>query len=236
MLKRVLVLIGCVCALIVLVVVIWRQVPGQPSDVPLNVENLSFDFGQVRTGTQAHHDFVMHNNGSDPRIVNSVSTSCGCTSVSSSMEHVVPPHSTAILPVDVNLKGVGPFQAKVFVAFKDESSTVAVITGHCVQQVPAQLVFEASPGKTAEQQFAVRSVTSAPLQIKSLKCDDAEFEASVIPPVSATAPADPQVLVRFHPSAGGKITSHLRIETDDDVQPIKVVELQGATAAAAEVK
>ena len=227
--KTLLAVVGCVGALLVLGLVVWRQSPSQPAAAPpLDVETIKFDFGRVRYGTIAHHDFEMHNNTADPRILGSATTSCSCTTVGSNVVHAIPPHSTALLPVDVNLKGIGDFHTKVFVGFTDESSMVVELSGQAVQQFPPELSFDAAAGQT-EQRFALKSVTSSPLTVKSLKCDSPDFEVSLIEPPATTAPSDPRVVVRFHPASSGpgKIASELRIETDDAVEPVKVISLKG---------
>jgi hypothetical protein len=71
--------------------------------------------------------------------------------------------------------------------------------------------------------------------VKSVKCDSGDFDASVVIPASTTAPADPQVVVHFHPhlSLGKGISSKLEVETDDNVQPMKTVKLQVGDADSA---
>jgi hypothetical protein len=224
--KTILATLGCVAAVLILAVVIWRQNPPANPTPALNVETINFDFGPVRSYTIVHHDFEMHNNGSEPRLIEGVSSSCSCTTTGN-VAQVIPPHSTTPLPVDVNLKGVGKFRSKVIVAFKDESQITVVITGDAVQQFPPELKFEkVPPGGTAERRFSIRSMSSTPLKVKSTKCDNPNFEASVATPTSATAPADPEILVSFHaPPAGDQIAGKLHVETDDDVQPEKVISL-----------
>lgn len=236
--KRLLAVVGCMAALVVVGLVIWRQTPAPPPDASLGVETIQYNFGRVRSGTIIHHDFEIRNNGSDPRILGSVSTSCSCTKVGSNVVHAIPPHSTAMLPVEVNLRGAGSFQSKVFVGFSDETSVVVVLTGEVVQQVPPELSFDAVPGQTAEQRFSVQSMTATPLVVKSLKSNSPDFEASLTESTPATSPADPRVLVRFHPSpsSSGKMTGELRIETDDSVQPVKVIALTGNISQAVDTK
>jgi hypothetical protein len=235
--KTILAVLGCVAAVLVLAVVIWRQNPA-PNPIPaLNVETIDFDFGPVRAHTVVHHDFEMHNNGSEPRLIDGVSTTCSCTTTGN-VAQVIPPHSTRPLPVDVNLKGVGKFRSKVIVAFKDESQITVVITGDSVQQFPPELKFEkVPPGGIAERRFSIRSMSSAPLKVKSTKCDNPNFEVSVFIPTSSTSPADPEILVRFHaPSTGDEITGKLHVETDDEVQPEKVIALVAQVRQVADTK
>jgi hypothetical protein len=236
--KTLLAVVGCVGALLAFGFVVWRQSLSQPAAGPsVNVETIQFDFGRVRCGTVVHHDFEMHNDTADPRILGSVMTSCSCTTVGSNIVHAIPPHATALLPVDVTLKGLGGFQVKVFVGFTDESSLVLELSGQAVQQVPPELSFDAAAGQT-EQRFAIKSVTSTPLTVKSLKCDSPDFEVSLIEPPATTAPTDPRVVVRFHPASSGrgKIAGELRIDTDDAVQPVKVISLTGSVHQSGDAK
>ena len=236
--KTLLAVVGSVAALVVMGLVIWHQTPAPPPAMSLGVETVQYDFGRVRGGTVIQRDFEMRNDGADPRILSSVSTSCSCTKVGSNVVHAIPPHSVSPLPVEVDLKGAGRFLSKVFVGFANETSFVVVLTGEVVQQVPPDLGFDAAPGQTFERSFSVQSVTATPLVVKSLKCDRPEFEASLIESKAATSPADPQVLVRFHPSASstGTMAGELRIETDDSVQPVKVVALNGSIHQAADAR
>ena len=79
-----------VCAVLVApVLMAGPQLPAQPvtpvSDVPpvsgprIAVEPPSFDFGKVRPEMDLHREFSIRNFGTADLVVESVSTSCGCT-------------------------------------------------------------------------------------------------------------------------------------------------------------
>src|SRR5690606_3303609 len=55
-------------------------IPGtDSSSAMLEVENDSYDFGEIKEGEKVEHEFRFINTGSSPLIISNVQASCGCT-------------------------------------------------------------------------------------------------------------------------------------------------------------
>jgi hypothetical protein len=199
----------------------------------LSYETPTYNFGRIRSGSTVHHDFELQNHTGHPLVIDSVTSNCSCT-VPGKTPQEIAPNSSALLPVDVHTEGSGLWETKVVVSYNDGSWVTAVLDGDCVLQVPPFLLFGGvAQGQGAEQRFSVHPFSDQPIQVKSVKCDGDDFEASVVPSSSATAPADPQIIVRLRPTArAGDLSATVHIETDDSEDPVKNVELHATVVAA----
>ena len=230
--KNIIVILVCIVALAVLGAVIWSQTSHSSKPPPLSFDTITYNFGRIRSGSTVHHDFELRNQTNRPRVIDSVTSNCACT-VPGKIPQEIAPHSSVTLPVDVKAKGSGPWETRVVVAYNDESWTTALLDGDCVLQVPPFVLFGGVvQGQGAEQRFSVHPFGDGPIHVKSVKCDGQDFEASVAPSTSTTAPADPEIIVRLLPSAApGDVSSIAHIETDDSGDPVKNVELHATVVA-----
>jgi len=79
----------------------------KPSQPQISIEMINFDFGDVVNGTIMSKEILMKNDGEAPLIVESVSTSCSCTTASlESM--VIEPGSSATLIIEFDSGAHGP--------------------------------------------------------------------------------------------------------------------------------
>jgi len=66
-------------------------IPGVDSiGATLEVENDSYDFGEVKEGEKVEHEFTFTNTGSEPLIISKVQASCGCTTPEYSKNPIAP--------------------------------------------------------------------------------------------------------------------------------------------------
>ncbi|GGG91585.1 hypothetical protein GCM10007415_27750 [Parapedobacter pyrenivorans] len=66
-------------------------IPGADSAAAvLEVENDSYDFGEVKEGEKVEHEFMFTNTGSSPLIISNVQASCGCTTPEYSKNPIAP--------------------------------------------------------------------------------------------------------------------------------------------------
>jgi hypothetical protein len=89
--------------------------------VDLNV----WDFGQVKQGEIAQHDFILKNETNDLLEINSVHSSCGCTASQADKKSLMPQSSTTI-KVSFNSHGyIGPVTQFVYV--NTDNADLAII-------------------------------------------------------------------------------------------------------------
>ena len=93
-----------VFALLFLVALLAACGGGQPQ---ISVETESFSFGDVVNGDIVTRDLVVQNKGSAPLVVESVSTSCGCTKAT--LEPMtIPPGESGVLHLEFDSGAHGP--------------------------------------------------------------------------------------------------------------------------------
>ena len=101
---------------------------GQPR---LTLETTAFDFGDIPYGEVVSRDLVVRNDGSAPLVVESVSTTCGCTTAT--LEPMtIPPGGSAKLHIEFDSAAHGPenvgvLTRQVFLANNDPEQPDAVI-------------------------------------------------------------------------------------------------------------
>lgn len=111
--------------------------PAKSVDV-VKFKEETFDFGTIKEGEKAEHVFEFVNTGKTPVTIQSVNSSCGCTSPSWSKEPVAPKKKGQ---VTVNYRTtVGPINRQVTVN-TDAGAKVLKITGTVVAK-PATSVPE----------------------------------------------------------------------------------------------
>jgi len=66
-------------------------IPGVDSTgAVLELENDSYDFGEVTEGKKVEHEFAFTNTGNEPLIISKVQASCGCTTPEYSKNPIAP--------------------------------------------------------------------------------------------------------------------------------------------------
>ena len=83
----------------------------------LTFQETSFDFGQVKPGTDTlWHDFVFVNKGLEPLQITSVNTSCDCTLAEWPKGRVIQPGQKAVIKGGFKIAGKsGPFDKSIII-------------------------------------------------------------------------------------------------------------------------
>jgi hypothetical protein len=164
--------------------------PVSYSQAVLTFSKTSYDFGQVKEGVQATHDFEFTNTGKSPLIISNVSASCGCTTPFWTKDPVLPGKKGKVT-ASYNSNGrPGMFNKSITVVSNAEPATlVLTIQGSVIgkDQMPAPTAEEiaASPvlalnknshnfgklekGQTAKTTFMVHNTGKSDLQIHRLQ-------------------------------------------------------------------
>ena len=78
-----------------------------PKQPQITLETENFDFGDVVNGDIVSQDLVVRNEGNEPLVVETVSTSCGCTTATLEPMNI-PAGGTATLRVEFDSGAHGP--------------------------------------------------------------------------------------------------------------------------------
>ena len=101
---------------------------GQPQ---INLETTNFDFGDVVNGDVLERDLVVNNEGNEPIITQSVSTTCGCTTAT--LEPMtIPAGGSANLHITFDSGAHGPeltgqITRQIFITSNDPNQPEAMI-------------------------------------------------------------------------------------------------------------
>jgi hypothetical protein len=117
----------------------FAQSPSSPqanSDVAApTFDTQNFDFGKIKVGVPATHEFKFTNTGKVPMIITNVQASCGCTTPSWSKDPI-PPGGQGYVNATYNAAGVGTFDKTVTVTANVQNGTILLrIHGEVVQPV-----------------------------------------------------------------------------------------------------
>jgi Protein of unknown function (DUF1573). len=97
------------------------------------------DFGNLKEGPVASHDFVFYNGGKEPLIIQSCTASCGCTTPDWTKEPILPGQKGKIT-VKYNTQGrQGPFNKTVYIssnAKSDKERYEIYIKGNVIPETP----------------------------------------------------------------------------------------------------
>lgn len=97
-------------------------------------ESGTVDFGKIPQGKPVVANFTFTNTSMVPLIINSVSTSCGCTVADYPKEPVLP-GKTAVISATFNAAAAGPFQKSVLVSTNaTEGRSTLILKGEVVTQ------------------------------------------------------------------------------------------------------
>ncbi len=96
------------------------------SDVAVPVfDTQNFDFGKIKQGVPATHEFTFTNKSKVPMVIATVSASCGCTTPDWSKDPI-PPGGQGFVKATYNAAGVGAFDKSVTVMANVESGVVVL--------------------------------------------------------------------------------------------------------------
>lgn len=98
-------------------------IPGADSAAAvLEIENDSYDFGEVKEGEKVEHEFTFTNTGSEPLIISKVQASCGCTTPEYS-KNPIAPGETGKVKVVFNSSGQMGKQQKIITVTSNATNT-----------------------------------------------------------------------------------------------------------------
>jgi Protein of unknown function (DUF1573) len=96
----------------------------------------SYDFGKIKQGTPATHEFKFKNTGKVPLVITNVQASCGCTTPDWSKEPIAP-GAEGFIKATYNAANMGGFNKTVTVMANVENSYMQLsIKGEVVQENP----------------------------------------------------------------------------------------------------
>jgi hypothetical protein len=85
----------------------------------------NFDFGKVKQGVPATHEFVFTNKSKVPMVITNVSASCGCTTPDWTKDPI-PPNGQGFVKATYNAAAVGTFDKSVTVMANVENGVVVL--------------------------------------------------------------------------------------------------------------
>ena len=107
-----------------------------PKTDPLQVRELSYDFGKIPQGKPVTHVFVVANTGTEPLILENVQASCGCTTPEWSKDPI-PAGGTKEIKVGYNAAAEGAFTKSISIFYNKGQVKSIVIKGE-VWKTPEQ--------------------------------------------------------------------------------------------------
>lgn len=98
-------------------------------------ETTVIDYGTVKQGSDGNRTFVFTNIGKAPIIINSVSSSCGCTIPKKPLAPIMPGEKGEI-EVHYDTNKVGPFQKNIYISSNAKPNKIEVsIKGRVVKKL-----------------------------------------------------------------------------------------------------
>ena len=92
----------------------------------ISFDKTTFDYGNVKAGSDGHRYFTVKNTGDKPLILSEVKPSCGCTTPEWSKDPILPGKETKI-KVGYNTGIKGPFNKLIEVYSNDPANNRSVI-------------------------------------------------------------------------------------------------------------
>lgn len=107
------------------------------SKAVLKFEKEVHDFGTIREGDMATHEFVFTNTGNEPLIISNVAASCGCTTPSWTREPVKNGENGSIKAVYNSQNRPGPFTKQVTITSNASTPTKVLTIKGVVERQPS---------------------------------------------------------------------------------------------------
>ncbi len=112
--------------------------PENKNQAEIQFEEESHDFGNVKEGTMATHEFKFKNIGKEPLVLSNVQASCGCTTPSWSKEPIAP-GKTGTITATYNSNGrPGTISKSITVTSNAKSATKVLSIRGFVEAAAAQ--------------------------------------------------------------------------------------------------
>jgi hypothetical protein len=107
-----------------------------PKADPLQVREMSYDFGKIPQGKPVTHVFVVSNTGTEPLMLENVQASCGCTTPEWTKDPI-PAGGTKEIKVGYNAAAEGAFTKSISIFYNKGQVKSIVIKGE-VWKTPEQ--------------------------------------------------------------------------------------------------
>ena len=188
--------------------------------------------GKVYEGRSIRREFIFRNTGLDTLVIDSVRTSCGCTSAELPARRIGP-RGHVVLGVTFDTKGItGTFTREIFISTNDTAHPKTVIA--CRMMVLP--VFQVEPryinfGRTligALERRTVRVRNALTVPVKFLGCTAPDSQISLRLSRMSLAPAQSLDLeVTLHAARRGRLLGQLELRTDNSLKPVVKISYVG---------
>ena len=96
--------------------------------IALVFEETTYNYGTIAQGSDGVHNFVFHNTGTEPLLLNNVRSSCGCT-IPEWPKEPIAAGKTGTIKVSYNTRITGSFSKSITVYSNADKPVVLVIKG-----------------------------------------------------------------------------------------------------------
>lgn len=124
-----------------------------PNAAEFKFEEESFDFGTIKEGAQATHEFKFKNTGKEPLLVTNVQPSCGCTTPKWTKEPIKPGEEGSITAVYNSNGRPGAFNKQLTITSNTKTPTKLIYIKGTVEPKPKEDLTPVNPqpvGPTAK--------------------------------------------------------------------------------------
>ncbi|MEJ2104308.1 MAG: DUF1573 domain-containing protein [Ignavibacteriaceae bacterium] len=198
----------------------------------------SFDFGTIKQGEVATHDFVISNSGGDLLKISNVSASCGCTAAAPEKKELAPGESTN-LKVSFNSAGRQGRQNKTIRIYSNDpqnpelvlSFTGSVILPDAITNNPPVIYLpetehdfgQVNEGDTVKYTFRFVNKGGSTLTIKDIKTS-CGCTAALLSDDNLLPNKEGTVKVELNTShRSGKMSRTVTIHSNDPKDPAKII-------------
>lgn len=184
-----------------------------------------FDFGRLKSGDVASHDFVFTNIGQASLELSNVHAGCGCT-IAGNWSRQVAPGQTGVVPIQFNSGGFGgPIAKAVTVTCNDRSQPTVDLqikgtVWKWVEMIPQYAYFDVTPESLSNATRVVRIVNheAEPLTLFAPESNNRVFAAEL---TAKQAGEEFELVVRLVPPlARGTEQGMITIGTSSTNEPV----------------
>lgn len=146
----------------------------------ISFDKITFDYGNVKAGSDGHRFFTVKNIGDKPLIISEVKPSCGCTTPEWSKDPILPGKSTQIkVGYNTGIKGAFNKLIEVYSNDPQNSRAVLYIKGNVEDIANAQAVSVAQEAKLVAAPVATAKAqpAAAAKRIAKKKADVQKVES-----------------------------------------------------------
>lgn len=209
-----------------LVVFVGRGAPGDPAR-PVLAGARELDFGVVNAGQELEGNFQLTNTGSTVLTVQDLKVACSCTVPDPPVGALAPGETWELGFRYTPQKGNGEEETTITLLTRELPPIALRAKARVLGGYPARVHFgTVRPGLAVVKVIPIHSVGREPLKIHRMEYDDARFAVEQMAPAGAGAPLQLYISLRDQ-SAPGAFRERLRLITNDDPMPEKLIALHG---------